>query len=201
MSPGSSHEYPPVTRLLRPLGWLVTLALLGATAARVPFFGDLPYIGRAFSVQQTSHGEQELIVLVTPELVHPLEPHELGPLPGADVNEPGDIEFYLAGRLESRRSYDYRSSVMTDIHRMLRYRRCEQLYIVGPSGHSDPPPPAVPGSPAAITGACKRLITLCSSQSHWWPNDVRSLPHLENVFSYEIGMSIFSAGNEKLQST
>jgi pilus assembly protein CpaC len=125
---------------------------VGATAARVPFFGDLPYIGRAFSVQQTSHGEQELIVLVTPELVHPLEPHELGPLPGADVNEPGDIEFYLAGRLESRRSYDYRSSVMTDIHRMLRYRRCEQTYIVGPSGYSDPPPPAVPGTPGALNG-------------------------------------------------
>ncbi len=117
---------------------------IGATASRVPFFGDLPYVGRFASLQQTSQGEQELIVLVTPELVHPLEPHELSALPGADVFEPGDMEFYLAGRLESRRSYDYRSSVMTDIHRMLRYRKCEQVYIVGPSGHTDPPPPAVP---------------------------------------------------------
>ena len=33
------------------------------------------------------------------------------------------------------RSYDYRSPVMTDIHRMLRYRHCEQLYITGPQGH------------------------------------------------------------------
>ncbi len=116
---------------------------IGATGSRVPFLGDIPYLGRFASYHQTSAGEQELIVLVTPELVHPLEPNELGPLPGADVFEPGDWEFYLAGRLESRRAYDYRSTVMTDVHRMLRYRRCEQVYITGPSGHVDPPVPAV----------------------------------------------------------
>ncbi|MCS6865230.1 MAG: pilus assembly protein N-terminal domain-containing protein [Gemmataceae bacterium] len=112
---------------------------IGATGSRVPFFGDLPFLGRLASFQQTSAGEQELIVLVTPELVHPLEPHELSPLPGADIFEPGDMEFYLAGRLESRRSYDYRSAVRTDIHRMLRYRRCEDVFIVGPSGHVESP--------------------------------------------------------------
>ena len=120
---------------------------IGANASRVPFFGDIPYFGRLASAHQTSSGEQELIVLVTPELVHPLEPHELSPLPGADLFEPGDIEFYLTGRLESRRSYDYRAAAMTDIHRMLRYRRCEQTYIVGPSGHVDPPAPNA-GAPA-----------------------------------------------------
>ena len=125
---------------------------IGANASRVPFFGDIPYLGRLASFHQTSAGEQELIVLVTPELVHPLEPHELTPLPGADVSEPGDIEFYLAGRLESRRSYDYRSTVMTEVHRMLRYRRCEQTYIVGPTGHVDPPEPAI-GGPAAVIPA------------------------------------------------
>jgi pilus assembly protein CpaC len=72
-----------------------------------------------------------------------MEPKELSPLPGSDVFEPGDMEFYLCGRIESRRSYDYRSTVMTDIHRMLRYRRCEQIYIVGPSGHVDPQEPAL----------------------------------------------------------
>lgn len=112
---------------------------IGATGSRVPFFGDLPFFGRLASFQQTSAGEQELIVLVTPELVHPLEPHELSPLPGSDIFEPGDMEFYLAGRLESRRSYDYRSAVRTDIHRMLRYRRCEDVFIVGPSGHVESP--------------------------------------------------------------
>ncbi|MCS7271435.1 MAG: pilus assembly protein N-terminal domain-containing protein, partial [Gemmataceae bacterium] len=115
----------------------------GATAERVPFFGDLPFIGRLASFQRASAGEQELVILVTPELVHPLEPHELPKLPGADVFEPGDLEFYLLGRLESRRAYDYRSPVMTDLHRMLSYRRCERRYILGPSGHSEEPEAAL----------------------------------------------------------
>jgi pilus assembly protein CpaC len=115
----------------------------GAQAERVPFFGDLPFVGRLASFQRTSAGEQELVILVTPELVHPLEPHELPRLPGADVFEPGDLEFYLLGRLESRRAYDYRSPVMTDIHRMLSYRRCERQYILGPSGHTQEPEAAL----------------------------------------------------------
>lgn len=109
---------------------------LGTNATRVPFFGDLPFVGRLFGSDQVTSGEQELVVLITPEIVRPLNQNELSPLPGSDVFEPGDLEFYLHGRLESRRSYDYRASVQNDIHKMLRYRRCEQLYLVGPTGHS-----------------------------------------------------------------
>jgi pilus assembly protein CpaC len=109
----------------------------GANATRVPFFGDLPVIGRLFAFDQTSSGEQEVLILITPELVHPLEQAACPPLPGGDVFEPGDVEFYLLGRLESRRPYDYRTAVRTDIGRMARYRHCEELFIFGPSGHSD----------------------------------------------------------------
>jgi pilus assembly protein CpaC len=108
---------------------------IGADSQRVPFLGDLPYLGRLLSLDRTTSGEQELVVLVTPELVHPLNQNELLPLPGSDVYEPGDLEFYLRGRLESRRSEDYRASVRTDWDRMLAYRRCEKLYISGPTGH------------------------------------------------------------------
>ncbi len=103
----------------------------------MPFFGDLPVIGRAFGFDQLNAGEQELVFLITPELVHPLHNEEMPPLPGSDLFEPGDLEFYLLGRLESRRSADYRSPVRTDIHRMINYHRCEELYIIGPSGHSE----------------------------------------------------------------
>ena len=85
----------------------------------------------------TSATEEELVLLVTPQLVHPLEPNELPALPGSDYFEPGDLEFYLLGRLESARAYDYRSPVMNDINRMAAYRRCELMYFVGPHGHSD----------------------------------------------------------------
>jgi pilus assembly protein CpaC len=108
-------------------------------STRVPFFGDLPFIGRLAAFDTTTAGEQELVVLVTPQLVHPLAHHETAPLPGSDMYEPGDLEFYLWGRLESRRNYDYRSPVRTDLDRMKAYRRCEQVYIYGPHGHTDPP--------------------------------------------------------------
>jgi len=108
----------------------------GADATRVPFFGDLPFLGRFFAFDRTSAGEQELVVLVTPELVHPVEAKDTPPLPGSDVFEPGDLEFYLLGRLESRRTYDYRSPARTDIDRMARYRHCDQLFMIGPAGHS-----------------------------------------------------------------
>jgi pilus assembly protein CpaC len=110
---------------------------LGGDTARVPFFGDIPFGGQLFRVDHTSASESELVLLVTPELVHPMEPKEIPPLPGSDYFEPGDLEFYLHGRLESWRPYSYRSPVMDDIHRMCAYRRCELLYFVGPHGHGD----------------------------------------------------------------
>ena len=65
------------------------------TSNRVPFWGDLPLIGRTGGVDSLSSGEQELVVLVTPVLVHPLEQCQTPPLPGNNIFEPGDVEFYL----------------------------------------------------------------------------------------------------------
>lgn len=145
-----------------------TLAVAGliqqnnaADANRVPFFGDMPILGRLASFDQTLANEKELVILVTPELVHPLEPKEVPPLPGSDVWEPGDLEFYLWGRIESHRTVDYRSPVRTDLHKMLQYRRCEEKYIYGKSGHCEspyplplpgfvPPPAHLPARPAPI---------------------------------------------------
>jgi pilus assembly protein CpaC len=111
---------------------------LGNDTTRVPLFGDIPFGGQLFRVDRSNASESELVLLVTPELVHAMEPKEVPPLPGSDVFEPGDLEFYLLGRLESRRPYDYRSPVMSDPARMCAYRRCELLYFAGPHGHSDP---------------------------------------------------------------
>jgi pilus assembly protein CpaC len=115
---------------------LVQQSLDGSTT-RVPLFGDLPLLGNPFRSSSTAASESELVLLVTPQLVHPLEPNERPALPGSDYFEPGDLEFYLLGRLESSRPYDYRTPVMNDINRMAAYRRCDLLYFVGPHGHSD----------------------------------------------------------------
>ncbi len=108
----------------------------GATTDRVPFFGDLPLLGTLFGNRSTSALEQELVVLVTPRLVHPLEACKTPPIPGADVFEPGDIEFYLFNRLESTRAYDFRSGTRNDWDRMHVYERCEEQLIIGAQGRT-----------------------------------------------------------------
>jgi len=114
---------------------------LGSQATRVPLFGDLPIIGRLFAVDSTSASEQELVILVTPELVHPLEPKECPTLPGSDLIEPSDLEFYLLGRLEGLRKEDYRSPIRNNVARMARFRCCEDTLISGPHGYSGGPKP------------------------------------------------------------
>lgn len=106
----------------------------GATSFRVPFVGDTPVLGRLFSSDNNSYDEQELVVLVTPYLVQPLEESESPALPGSDLFEPSDIEFFLLGRIDSRYAEDYRTPVRTDIERMKAFHRCQAEFIVGPSG-------------------------------------------------------------------
>ena len=114
---------------------------LTADSDRVPLWGDLPVIGRTGGFDQTSASERELVILITPELVHPLEACNTPAVPGSDVFEPGDLEFYLGGHLESRRSYDFRSTVRTDWKRIKRYHDCEDVFIIGEQGHSCCVPP------------------------------------------------------------
>jgi len=112
---------------------------IAAQTSRVPFLGDIPIFNRFMGYDRLQSGEQELVILITPELVHPLEKKEVTKVPGADLFEPSDLEFFLYGKLESRRTYDYRSQAMTDIHRMARYHKAEQVYLFGPVGHTDDP--------------------------------------------------------------
>ena len=61
---------------------------------------DLPFLAKVFGRRDASRNETELIILVTPELVHPMEPEEVPPLPGFDVTEPNNGEFFLHGDIE-----------------------------------------------------------------------------------------------------
>lgn len=106
-------------------------------SSRVPLFGDIPILGTLFSFNRVSAGEQELVILVQPELVHPLDCRDRMPLP--DLIEPTDCEFYLFGRIEGHRDVDYRSPIRNDWHRIKNYRAMEANYIAGPTGYSGPP--------------------------------------------------------------
>ena len=61
-----------------------TLAIAGllqlrttGTTSRIPGLGDLPLVGPWFSANQITSIETETVILVTPELVAPLEKHEV----------------------------------------------------------------------------------------------------------------------------
>jgi pilus assembly protein CpaC len=112
---------------------------VGADRDQLPFLGEIPFINRFTGFDRISAGEQELVILITPELVQPMKKGAPIPrLPGSDLFEPSDLEFYLLGRLEGRRMTDFRSPVMNDFHRIQQYNRCEQTYIFGPSGYVNP---------------------------------------------------------------
>ena len=69
--------------------------------SRFPVLGDIPVLGALFRSSSFQKRESELIVIVTPHLVKPLD-MEKQTLPTDKYVEPDDFEFYLLGRLEGR---------------------------------------------------------------------------------------------------
>ena len=110
---------------------------LDAETSRIPGLGDLPYIGPFFSNTSHTRTEKELLVLVTPYLVAPMEPGQVPALPGADVKDPTDLEFYLKNRIEGRTNANHNSTANWD--QPLQCRRAillEKNCVLGPVGFS-----------------------------------------------------------------
>ncbi len=85
-----------------------TLAIAGLVqqsrtyeSRKIPWLGELPYIGALFRNMRGEDTEVELLLLVTPELVGPLEPCEVPTGgPGLSTSSPNDKQFYLKGHIE-----------------------------------------------------------------------------------------------------
>lgn len=115
---------------------LLTVTIEGRTS-RIPGLGDLPYIGPMFSNTSHERVEKELLVLVTPYLVEPMDPDQVPPLPGEEVQDPNDLEFYLLNRIEGRTGRNHRSTTNWDDPLGLRYLlKLEQRHVCGPVGFS-----------------------------------------------------------------
>lgn len=71
-----------------------------ALASKIPALGDLPVLGALFSSTRYERSITELVVLVTPQLVEPLDPHQVPPPPGGLMTEPNDYEFFALQQLE-----------------------------------------------------------------------------------------------------
>ena len=81
------------------LGGLVSTRDVGSTR-KVPFLGELPYIGMAFSRKSYSRSETELLIMVTPYPAAPLPPGTAPVGPGLNTTFPTDKELYIDGLLE-----------------------------------------------------------------------------------------------------
>jgi pilus assembly protein CpaC len=119
-----------------------------ATSFKIPFFGELPWIGAAFRRVRHDESETELLVLVTPELAAPGNEADLPLGPGQDTVVPTDRELYFNGYLETPR---YGPDPEPPVGYMA------PNYIPAPPGHTDPastqtppePAPALPNGQAA----------------------------------------------------
>ncbi|MEX0717312.1 MAG: pilus assembly protein N-terminal domain-containing protein [Planctomycetaceae bacterium] len=78
----------------------------------VPLIGEWPIGNLLFANRSYSRDETELVILVSPELVHPIEPGNAPMLlPGMEVTEPDNLEFFIHGHLEGPECCHHRSTV------------------------------------------------------------------------------------------
>ena len=117
---------------------LMQLTLDGQTA-RIPGLGDLPIIGPFFSNTTGDRIEKELVVLVTPYLVEPMNPGQVPPTPGDEVKTPNDLEFYLLNRIEGRTGRDWRATTEYDdaLHVLRGFMKLHNDNVRGPHGFCD----------------------------------------------------------------
>ena len=112
--------------------------LTNATTTRIPGLGDLPIVGPWFSANSIETLETETIVLVTPELVSPLDKKDVTEAPGDRVFQPNDAEFYLLGRIEGKLGREFRATkAEQDPLNLMKHFQSEQQWVIGPHGHSD----------------------------------------------------------------
>ena len=89
------------------LGSGETIAIAGllseqvrALASRVPGLGDVPILGTLFRSVNYRKSLTELVILVTPEIVAPLDAHQQLRLPTDGIDVPTDYELFALGLIE-----------------------------------------------------------------------------------------------------
>lgn len=156
--PGLNSRAVMTTVDLREGQWLAIAGLIedqqGGDKSRIPFLGDIPGLGVLFSNQSVRREETELVVLVSPELVHPMECRQVPlVLPGMEVTEPNDKAFFCLQQIEGHPDVQHRSTVWPAYRDRLReagfqaihanhglhglYYQQQHYYMCGPQGFSE----------------------------------------------------------------
>ncbi|MBN2561494.1 MAG: type II and III secretion system protein family protein [Phycisphaerae bacterium] len=115
-----------------------------AVASKIPGLGDIPVLGALFSSTNYQKDNTELVVLVTPQLVEPLDPQQVPPPPGSLMTEPNDFELYTLQKLEGTPKAPVESEGVPREHAPVNTRPAEsttwatsQLALRGPWGLAD----------------------------------------------------------------
>jgi pilus assembly protein CpaC len=75
-----------------------------ASNQKVPYLGDMPLLGAAFSFVTHEERETELVILVTPRLVDAMDCNQLPKrVPGKETRSPDDYELFLESLIEAPR--------------------------------------------------------------------------------------------------
>jgi len=124
--PGLDTRAVTTTVDLREGQWLAIAGLIqdeqAGSKGRIPYLGDIPLVGAAFGNVTTNRSETELIVLVSPELVHPMESEQVPPLlPGMEVTDPTNREFFLHQQIEGNPTEQHRSTVFPTVAHQVRH--------------------------------------------------------------------------------
>ncbi len=77
---------------------------VNATTQKVPYLGELPLVGLAFSNVSHQETESELVILVTPRLVEPMDCNQVPRrVPGKETRSPDDFELFVESLIEAPR--------------------------------------------------------------------------------------------------
>jgi pilus assembly protein CpaC len=67
---------------------------------QLPWIGDVPVLGALFRSSEYQKNETDLVILVTPHIVHPMAPTEVAHTPLDDSLPGNDVDFFLMGKAE-----------------------------------------------------------------------------------------------------
>ncbi len=133
------------------IGGLISNQVTSNTS-KIPFFGELPWIGAAFRRVLHNEAETELIVLVTPELVSPVDASQLPDGPGMSTTSPTDRELFWNGYLETPKYAPTPEPPSTNFGFPSNYPPPPAMLVPG-SGNGSAPKPGYDGEGAKTPAA------------------------------------------------
>lgn len=126
-----------------------------AEVTRIPWLGEIPVVGTyLFNRKEATEDETELLILVTPEIVRPMDAEEVPPMPGWYVTHPNDWDFCKYNRIEGNPDLGH--------YQLLPYGNGQgyaqdmgyNFYNAPPADQQiDPAPAGVYGAPGAYQAA------------------------------------------------